>query len=668
MSYSLRSTTSIAFKLTALSLALVLAGCGGGGTDTVAPEPDLGVQQPEGENSTTNASNIYISSEKNRLLTGKDTAIINIRVTDTNGGIVPNAPVNINVADAALYGLSLSGSSRQITDDKGMIAIELMQSTTDVNSQLDHESILTVTTNRQKGVTQQNFPIIVSGTRVNNVVSTQNAVDAGDNFRVTGQVLDGVGASINNADVVLYNNDVKVGVGRTDNDGNFVFDVNASNLQASGGNYLFSLEIKGSKITQRIPDILNVLSDIDSNLSFSQTSDVIVGTKQKVTLNVSNANNGDTVFISTNKGEILANANESQGSSRRALKVANDKIDFYIDSNVPGKAIIRAEYGNDSRETTLSFVSINPTKLLLQTESSIVNVGGSTSVIARVLDANDAPVKNAIVQFTTIKDASGGSISQGVARTDDSGVATVTYNAGLNPTSTNGVNIKAQVQSIRLPNGQEKTFNPIQATSSVTVQTRSTYISFAFADKVSSDDSEIYYNRRGSVSVLNSAGKPAVNQQVSINLTPESYLKGFFEIIRDMSGTSSWNRNSVVCANEDKNNNGILDSGEDFNKNNQLDPINVAAVLSESGQEVSARNKFITDDTGRVDFSIRYPKQYANWYRAKVTVNTKVDGSESQQSRVIDFPALTDDIDISIPLRPNTNSPFGTRLNCSDPN
>ena len=110
-----------------------------------------------------------------------------------------------------------------------------------------------------------------------------------------------------------------------------------------------------------------------------------------------------------------------------------------------------------------------------------------------------------------------------------------------------------------------------------------------------------------------------------------------------------------------------MDPNEDFNGNGQLDPVNVAAVLNSMGQTVDSNQSFnfVTDGSGRVDFSIRYPKQYANWYRAKVTVNTRVDGSESQQSRVIDFPASVEDVDIGIPLRPNTNSPFGTDLNCS---
>lgn len=680
MLYNALPLTSKLFQLTFLTCALALAGCGGGdGTDIVAPAPDLGVQPGTDEGSDTSltdASGIYISSEKTRLLTGKDTAIINIRVTDNNGGVIENAPVNINIADAALYGLSLNGASKQFTDERGLVTIELLQNKEGIDSQLDHESLLTVTVNKRDGVVKQTFPILVSGTRVNNAVSTQNAVKAGENFRVSGQVVDGAGQSVNNADIILYNNDKQAGTGRTDTQGNFVFDVNASNLKALGNNYLFSIEVKGSKTVQRIPDILNVISDSNSSLSFSQTSDIIVGTKQKITLSAPKANNGDTIFISTNKGEILTSATDTQGSSRRGLKVTNGQVEFYIDSNVPGQATVRAEYGTDANETTLSFVSVNPTKLLLQTERSIVSVGGSTPIIARVLDNNDAPVKNAIVQFTTIRDASGGSISQGVAYTDDSGVATVTYNAGPNSTSTDGVSIKAQVQSVRLPNGQEREVNPIQATSAITVETRSTYISFAFADKISSDSSEIYYNRSGSVSVLNSVGKPAANQPVSINITPDSYLKGFFEIINDAatggettSTEKRWSRRDVTCQNEDKNNNGILDAGEDFNGNGRLDPINVAAILNNSGQEVSTGSNFnfTTDSTGRVDFSIRYPKQYANWYMAKVTVNTRVDGSESQQSRLIDFPALVDDIDISIPIRPNLNSPFGTTLSCSSP-
>ena len=615
-----------------------------------------------------NVYDVFISSDKNQLLTGQDKTTVSIRVTDKKGGIIAGVPVIVSIADAALYGLSLNGTSRQLTDNEGLVEIELIQSRVSVDAQLNHESVLNVVVDDGKNsIVEQNLPIIASGTRVSNVVSSKNAVNAGDNFRVSGQLLDGAAKPVANANFIIYSNDTEAGVGKSDNNGNFAVDLNASSLKPVDDNYLFGLEVKGVEVSQRIPDILTVVSTSSSNIGFSPTTDIIVGDRQKVILSVPDAVDGDSVNVSTNKGKIFASVNDVQGSSRRTLTVTGKKVEFYVESNVPGTATVRAEYGNDSKETVLSFVSIEPKKLILQIERAVLSVGGSTSVMARVLDKDDAPVKNAIVQFTTTRDASGGSLSQAVAYTDDNGRAVTTYNAGQNSTSTDGVVIEAQVQSIRLPDGKEKAVNTLLDNSAITVQTKSTYISFAFADKVSAGSNQVYYFQKGSISVLNSAGKPAINQPVSINLIPDSYLKGEFSIIKDIFGRTVWFQDSVSCGKEDKNNNGILDPNEDFNNNGQLDPVNVAAVINENGQEVTSSQNFnfITDDTGRVDFSIRYPKEYANWYKASVTVNTSVDGSESQQSRVIGFPTLVTDVNIGIPIRPNWTSPFGTDLSCS---
>src|SRR5690606_3207349 len=102
--------------------------------------------------------------------------------------------------------------------------------------------------------------------------------------------------------------------GVLDNSGNFLFDLNSSSLEALNSNFLFSIEIKGKKINQRIPDILTVVSTDSSSISFSKSPDIIVGTKQKVILSTPKAKNGETVYISTNKGEILVNQSETQGS------------------------------------------------------------------------------------------------------------------------------------------------------------------------------------------------------------------------------------------------------------------------------------------------------------------------------------------------------------------
>lgn len=672
MSYHSLPTSKL-FQLTALTLSLALAGCGGGGdgTDTIAPEFDSGGQQPGtvvGEDSgsfTSEAGAIYISSDKTELLTGGDNTTLTIRVVDKDGGIVPNVPVSISITDAVLYGLSFSNTSNQVTDDKGLFTVELIQDRSSTDAQLDHESLLTVTANTGKSSIKQTLPIIVSGTKAVDVTSTKNIVSTSDSFKVSGRILDGSASPVRNADVTLYSNDKQAGTGKLDKDGNFSFDLDASQLVALNNNYVFSIEVKGNKVSQRIPDILTVASTTSSSLSFSETPDIIVDNRQKITLNVPNAVDGETVTISTNKGSLFTSSTSTENDTLIKYTVSNKKVDFYIDSSVAGIANISAQYGNEEKEAILNFVSIEASKLLLKIDRAVVSVGGTTQVIATVLDEKDRPIKNAIVQFSIVKDSSSGTINKGVVNTDAYGNAIVTYRAGQTSTSPKGVNIKAQVNYVKLPDGQEKIVTVPSANSLATVSSKSTSISFSFADKVSTDSSQIYYFRQGSISVINNTGDPAVNQQVTVNLNPDSYFKGFFEIIEDASGNLSWNRSDVACENEDKNGNGILDPGEDFNGNGQLEPVNVATVLSGTEKEGESNQSFVTDNTGRVDFTIRYPKQYANWYRAKLTVNTTVTGSESQQTGVIDFPASVDDIDINIPLRPNTDSPFGKELSCS---
>lgn len=700
MSYSLRPLSSKLFQLTALTLALTLAGCGGGdGVDSVAPPINNGNGNAGGNTdgsgggtnggdtdaSTAKADQVYISLDKNQLLTGGDSTTAEIRAIDKNGGIVAGVPVTISIDNAAQNGLSIDAISTQTTDANGLIRVLLKQSSVGIDSRLNHESVLTVTANDGSGVTQS-VPIIVSGTRADNVVASKNPVTATENFSISGRVLDGQGAVLTNTTVVLNNDGNEVATVTTNNKGEFIFDINAATLTAVNGEYNFSLDVKGAQITQRISDLLTVAAASSSDVTFAPTSDIVVNTSEEITLTIPNIEDGETVVLSTNKGKILSSENDANPSSRRTFQANNNKVVFYVESAVSGNATVTAEYGNESKAATLNFVSIEPTKLLLSIERAVVNTGGSTQVIATVRDKDDAPVKNAIVQFTTTKDASGGSLEQAVAYTDNNGQAVVNYNAGQNPTATDGVVIEAEVQTIKLPDGTEKQVNTLEDSSAITVQTKSTFISFSFANTVSSGDRNVYYYRKGSISVLNNTGKPAINQQISVNLIPNKYGKGAFYVYKNIDDEKVWGRGTYTagtslptdkvpsqpyrtCDNEDINNNGILDPGEDINNNGQLDPINVVAVLDKDGNEVSTNSSqsfnLSTDAFGKVDFSVRYPKEYAEWYQAKITVNTRVDGSESQQSRLVSFPVLPDDVDISIPLRPNMESPFGVNPSCS---
>ena len=333
----------------------------------------------------------------------------------------------------------------------------------------------------------------------------------------------------------------------------------------------------------------------------------------------------------------------------------------------------------------------------MQVEKSVLKVGETTSVIVRVLDEDDAPIKNALVAFTTTQDSSRGKLSKGLAYTDENGMATVNYTAGRNPTGSDGVVIESEVSYVRLPDGSQRAVNPLQAREALTVQTQSSYVGIGLADKVSSSDNNISYLRQGSIFVLDNTGQPVANQNVTLSLTPNTYSRGYFTIIEQQAPTKKtdnnggegnntqapqpkkeWVQREVECPGEDINQNSILDEGEDLNNNGKLDPINLVTILKgENAQDTNATQNtntngtkkvsFTTDSTGKVNFVIRYPKQYAQWYSATITVNTKVQGSEAQRSQLITFPILVDDVDLEQGIRPNPRSPFGTTLNCTSP-
>ena len=101
MSYSSLILSSKLSKFTALALALSLAGCGGDGTDTLPPRPDLGVSQPGGSVGVTDdtgrvtQNGFSVSLTKNVLAFGADgdTADITARLVDRVGNPIPDGAV-----------------------------------------------------------------------------------------------------------------------------------------------------------------------------------------------------------------------------------------------------------------------------------------------------------------------------------------------------------------------------------------------------------------------------------------------------------------------------------------------------------------------------------------------------------------------------------------------
>lgn len=687
-------------------------------------------------NANTQAYNVFVSQSKSEMKTSVDKNTLTIRVTDINGGIKPNVPVYLQLLnDGTKYGLSFDKLSQLITDDKGIVEVNLVQSNVGLISQLDHTADIKIIIN--DGIyraEEQTLSIPIKGTNVQDVLSTTTLIDSTQDipFNVSGRLLDGNGLAIVSTPVELLNNGIPTGLTATTNAfGQFTYSgILPKNLTASDGTYNLSARVSTNGITQTF-DLLKLVNSTSKEPSYvyenNTTKDLEVNKSQKVTVTLPKSTANSTVYVSSSKGLLsttpIIDINLPSLASRIPVVVnSNKQAVFYVISNATGVSTLTTEYTdtdtttiptNETVSDNITFVSINPTKLTLQSVNTFLRTEGSTDIIATVKDGNDAPVKNAIVTFNNNTDASGGKLSNSIAMTDANGQAKVTYTAGATSTPSNGVIINATVKSIKI-DGVEDTSRQFNLSSStnLTVQTNASYIGIAFSDKILTSDSntdpsvyQVYYEKYGSIFVTNSLGQPAVNQPVSLSFIPTQYYKGYWTVVTNAQGEKSWGINhylsaslnpntnlveypttitkiiypngysyppqsitlsniqngQVTCASEDKNTNNFLDIGEDINGNNSLDPRNPLIILSRTNQVLVNNQTLITDSSGKLDFKIRYPKEYAQWFSGNFAVTTKVDGSNFVQQRFIeDFPALANDVEFGPPaIRPNWTSPYG---------
>ena len=674
---------------------------------------------------TSNANNdaykFFITQSKDVMNTASDKVTMSVRVTDINGGIKANVPVYLQLLDnGSDYGLSFSTPSMLTTDANGIATFNLVQSDIGLVARLDHHvKFKAIVNDGVYKALEQTIEMQVQGTRIENVNLSRTQLLATDTFNITkGTLVDGNGKAIANTRVELVNNGSTGSLGivtTTDAQGNFAFNNIAISKFAAlpDGTVNIAAKVGTGDTIQLIDSIatLNIIAANNTSIAYQGSAqDLRINQVTPITINTPTVANGSTIAVSTTRGTLALN-NTIGDVSRVLATVQNGKAVVYIHSASPGEAKIAVQSTEPATgqvttliEDTANFVSISPAKLALQVEKIIVPTNGASRVIAKVLDANDAPVKNAIVAFSILNDPSSGTLTGATAITDASGQAIITYNAGSVPSPVNAVNIQAKVTSLNIYDSQgvatETPLNtPLIETKSLTVQTFSSSIGVSFADKIGTDTREVYYLRNGSIYVTNSVGQPATNSPVSISVIPKDYFKGFYQIVdqskvsltlyvdnvwqifHNIDGKDMYKLDPAVipaksdiadyqdyqlhtkaysCQNEDINLNNFLDAGEDINGNGQLDPINPVAVLDANGNKLEPNQTLMTDSTGKLDFTIRYPKEYAEWFTANVRVSTKVDGTESVQSRGLTFPVLNDDVSIPNFLRPNWYSPFGT--------
>lgn len=614
---------------------------------------------------------LYITTSKPKLKTGTDTMTVTVNVRNKDGGIESGVPVKFSINDPFKYGITLAGKSSQVTDEKGQVQIQLEQSSTTTLSRLDHETKLVVTVDDTKNAAETtSLPIEVVGTKILGISSNLNVISDKDRVNITGRLIDGSDRSIANTEVALMNANKQIAFEKTDSNGQFTFsDISSTQLIKKDDGYIFDIVANPKGESQSFNEAIKLAAVVETGISIPRVSDIKVGDIEQITVLVPDAPDGDKVTLTTTKGRFTNAAGSQYFGSSQAAEILNGKAVFKIQSFAPGSFSLTATYKDKKQSKNLRFVSVKPDKLLLQAKNIQMITNSSTEVKVRVLDAQGGAVKNAIVNLSVVEDSSGGHIDQSFVKTDENGIGTIIYTSGNNPTANEGVRIQAKVNAVELPDGKVNTVSVGPAEVKLTVQTTASSIGVSLADKISDDESKVYYFRNGSAFVTNNSGQPAANQLITISLKPKTYIKGQFKVLVDKRQEKIWVQERQECANEDQNFNGILDVGEDGNNNGQLEPGYKASILSKNLVSTSNNGVYnlITDANGRADFQIRYPKEYANWFTMDMTVATLVDGSESSQSRGINFPISTDDQDLSLVKRPNLISPFGTEQNCASP-
>ena len=645
-------------------------------------------------NANTPAYQFFVNKSKDSLTTGSDEMTLTIHVTDTKGGIKADVPVYLQILDNGVsYGLSFDKTSSLTTDSSGNVVVTLKQSDIGLLSRLNHDAKVKVIVNDGNyQAKEQTLDIAVSGTVIQNATASQTSVLPTDNVTLTGTLLDGTQKAIANTTIELFNeNDptTVVATAVTNAAGTYSITKTVSQLGADVGSKI-NLAVRASN--QASPASYQVFSNLytltkltpnTTTITVSQNGGNTVGNEALVdqpytiTVNAPTVADNTKVYLSTTKGQLTVNG---QTGTRIPAVVTGGKAVFSITSGTPGNAVLTVEdeQAKPLLSDNISFISRDVQKFFLNSDITIVNTNGEAKVTATVKDSLDRPIKNAIVEFSLVKDASGGRISNAYVLTDETGLATIRYYAGKVPTAVDAVQIKSDVKAVRVGNTDMLINSPKTATKTLTVQNQAASIGVSFSDKVASSDDQVYYIMNGSIYVVNSTGKPVVNQPVSVSVIPDYYRGGEFYAARDASGNAiAWGMRAyrdfsktlgiiptkiedITCRAEDLDLNNILDGGEDTNTNGKLDPFNPVAILGGDGSVLTQDGTatLTTDATGKLDIKLRYAKDTANWFTANVRITTKVDGTEYVQQRSkFEFPVLVTDI-TDFTIRPNWRSPF----------
>lgn len=430
MSYS--PLTSKLFKFTALTVALALAGCGGDGTDTVAPPFDGGSNNGGqtgggnngggGEQQPVEALNItnsrLIDADGNTVTTvNLDGAYYEVIVTDANSNPIANTKVSFSI-DAQGIVLSQTTSGSSLTDSEGKARIFLKPNAPEVSGA--YTVTATATSGNNTAVNNLTFSVQATNVTFSALTVEKSPLPSGGQTKISFKVSDTAGNPLSG---ILTNLNSSCGQLPTqmssDSDGmiEVVYKaINSDNTLCSGNVRISAStgnKVQSANITVEAPEANSIVFTSDSFRLGAQNSGSSATGIVEFTVysnNIPLAN--QAVKLTLNKAPFdLSFGVLNNRAERFATTDENGQVSVQIyPGATPGPVEIKATLVRDPNINALSkgiFIDssrVTQDGLSLSFGANVLDWGADgdvTSVVARMVDRNGNKVPDGtIVSFT----------------------------------------------------------------------------------------------------------------------------------------------------------------------------------------------------------------------------------------------------------------------------
>ncbi len=631
------------------TIAALLAGCGGSGAG------GQGGSTIDPSGGTSDGASLQLITDQAQLLSdGSTSATITAIVKDKNNNVLAGQPVQMSTEDG---NTSLTpGATPKVTNAAGRISstLDLLASTNEAKA--NRVVVVTATS----GTLTRTIQVPVVGTTVAIDPPAAN-LSSGVPAEFTVTLKDGGGKPISGAPVTLTSaaGSTITPAQATTVDGIAKFNVVGS---SQGGEDRLTAAALGATGTAS----LTVASGAaQTGLRFSASAlDVAVNqnsTPIGVTYlvdSVPRAN--ETLTLALTRGQFTGCA----CTSMDVVTDASGNANVQVQSPTVGVASLTALVkGTPATASTMAvrFFSgpINAAKVSVSSSASSVGVNPGTpannkSVITAIVrDATDNPVQGAVVLFSAVADASGGTLSPATAVTDATGAAASTFTPGAVPSGPNGVELRAALASNAATG----------ASTRLTVDQVALFVDLGTGNQISALNTTTY-QMPWTAQVTDSSQKAVAGQAVAASLTSayagdntnpdlKYYYKGVWVWTGDVWGRVAYNAyptppggTMVECLNEDINRNNILDPGEDKNGNGKLDP----------GSPASVQVSGVTDGFGMVPVTLTYSKSFGGWVNVSLKATIDTSGTQSSAQRTFILPLLSSDINSADKIPPSVGA------------